>query len=40
MFLVALILSAVAYETGHGNRRERRGKHPLTAVLGWLFHAA
>jgi peptidoglycan/LPS O-acetylase OafA/YrhL len=36
MFLVALILSAVAYETGHGTVANA-GKHPLTAVLGWLF---
>jgi peptidoglycan/LPS O-acetylase OafA/YrhL len=36
MFLVALVLAAVAYETGHGNLANA-GKHPLTAVLGWLF---
>ena len=36
MFLVALVLSAVAYETGHGTIANA-GKHPLTAVLGWLF---
>jgi peptidoglycan/LPS O-acetylase OafA/YrhL len=36
MFLVVLILSAVAYETGHGTVANA-GKHPLTAVLGWLF---
>jgi peptidoglycan/LPS O-acetylase OafA/YrhL len=36
MFLVALVLSAVAYETGHGTIANA-GKHPLTAVLGWVF---
>jgi len=36
MFLVALILSAVAYATGHGTIANA-GKHPLAAVLGWLF---
>jgi peptidoglycan/LPS O-acetylase OafA/YrhL len=36
MFLVALILSAVAYETGHGTVANA-GRHPLTAILGWLF---
>jgi peptidoglycan/LPS O-acetylase OafA/YrhL len=36
MFLVALVFSAVAYETGHGTIANA-GKHPLTAVLGWLF---
>jgi peptidoglycan/LPS O-acetylase OafA/YrhL len=36
MFIVALLLSAVAYETGHGTVANA-GKHPLTAVLGWLF---
>jgi peptidoglycan/LPS O-acetylase OafA/YrhL len=36
MFLVALVLSAVAYETGHGSIADA-GKHPLTAILGWLF---
>ncbi len=35
MFLVALALSAVAYETGHGTIANA-GAHPLTAVLGWL----
>jgi peptidoglycan/LPS O-acetylase OafA/YrhL len=36
MFLVVLVLSAVAYETGHGTVANA-GKHPLTAILGWLF---
>jgi peptidoglycan/LPS O-acetylase OafA/YrhL len=36
MFLVALALSAVAYETGHGTVANA-GRHPLTAVLGWVF---
>jgi peptidoglycan/LPS O-acetylase OafA/YrhL len=36
MFLVALLLSAVAYETGHGTVANA-GKHPLAAVLGWMF---
>jgi peptidoglycan/LPS O-acetylase OafA/YrhL len=36
MFLVALVLSAVAYETGHGSIADA-GKHPLIAILGWLF---
>jgi peptidoglycan/LPS O-acetylase OafA/YrhL len=36
MFLVALLLSAVAYETGHGTVANA-GKHPAAAVLGWLF---
>jgi peptidoglycan/LPS O-acetylase OafA/YrhL len=36
MFLVALALSAVAYETGHGTVANA-GKHPLTAILGWVF---
>jgi peptidoglycan/LPS O-acetylase OafA/YrhL len=36
MFLVALALSAVAYVTGHGSVANA-GRHPLTAILGWLF---
>jgi peptidoglycan/LPS O-acetylase OafA/YrhL len=36
MFLVALALSAVAYETGHGTVANA-GRHPLTAILGWVF---
>jgi peptidoglycan/LPS O-acetylase OafA/YrhL len=36
MFLLALVLSAVAYETGHGTVANA-GLHPLTAILGWLF---
>ena len=36
MFLVVLVLSAVAYKTGHGTVANA-GRHPLTAVLGWLF---
>jgi peptidoglycan/LPS O-acetylase OafA/YrhL len=36
MFLVVLMLSALAYETGHGTVANA-GKHPLTAILGWLF---
>jgi len=36
MFLLALILSAVAYETGHGTIANA-GAHPLAALLGWLF---
>jgi peptidoglycan/LPS O-acetylase OafA/YrhL len=36
MFLVALVLSAVAYETGHGTVANA-GKHPVAALLGWLF---
>src|ERR1700739_4120509 len=36
MFLVALVLSAVAYETGHGTIANA-GKHPLTAVLAGVF---
>jgi len=36
MFLVALVLSAVAYETGHGTIANA-GRPPLAAVLGWLF---
>lgn len=36
MFLLGLLLSAVAYETGHGSIANA-GKHPLAAVLGWLF---
>src|ERR1700742_2912722 len=36
MFLVVLVLSAVAYKTGHGTVANT-GKHPLTAALGWMF---
>src|SRR6185437_8357270 len=36
MFLVVLLLSAVAYETGHGTVANA-GAHPLTAALGWVF---
>jgi len=36
LFLLALVLSAVAYETGHGSVANA-GLHPLTAILGWLF---
>ncbi|MGH3260513.1 MAG: acyltransferase family protein, partial [Trebonia sp.] len=36
MFLVALVLSAVAYKTGHGTVANA-GKHPATAILGWPF---
>src|SRR5215475_9471189 len=36
MFLAGLLLSLIAYETGHGTV-EDAGAHPLTAVLGWLF---
>jgi peptidoglycan/LPS O-acetylase OafA/YrhL len=36
MFLAGLVLSAVAYKTGHGTIANA-GEHPLTAVLGWLF---
>jgi peptidoglycan/LPS O-acetylase OafA/YrhL len=36
MFLIALVLSAVAYKTGHGTIANA-GAHRLTAALGWLF---
>jgi peptidoglycan/LPS O-acetylase OafA/YrhL len=36
MFLVGLVLSAVAYKTGHGTIGNA-GAHPLTAILGWLL---
>jgi peptidoglycan/LPS O-acetylase OafA/YrhL len=36
MFIVGLVLSFVADETGHGSIADA-GKHPLTALLGWLF---
>jgi peptidoglycan/LPS O-acetylase OafA/YrhL len=36
MFLVALVLSAVAYKSGHGSIGNA-GHDPLAAVLGWLF---
>jgi len=36
MFLAGLVLSAVAYKTGHGTI-DNAGAHRPTAVLGWLF---
>src|SRR5579863_5422309 len=36
MFLIALVLSAVAYKTGHGTIGNA-GAHRVTAALGWLF---
>ncbi|HEY1671059.1 MAG TPA: acyltransferase [Trebonia sp.] len=36
MFLLVLMLSAVAYKTGHGTVANA-GEHPAAAVLGWLF---
>jgi peptidoglycan/LPS O-acetylase OafA/YrhL len=36
MFLVALVLSAVAYKTGHGTFGNS-GAHPVAAVLSWLL---
>jgi peptidoglycan/LPS O-acetylase OafA/YrhL len=36
MFLVALVLSAVAYEARLGTVANA-GRHPVAAVLGWLF---
>jgi peptidoglycan/LPS O-acetylase OafA/YrhL len=36
MFIVALVLSAVAYEAGYGTVANA-GKHPLAALTGWLF---
>lgn len=36
MFLIVLALSAMAYLTGHGTVANA-GRHPLTALLGWLF---
>jgi peptidoglycan/LPS O-acetylase OafA/YrhL len=36
MFVLVLVLSAVAYETGHGSVANA-GEHPVAAVLGWLF---
>jgi peptidoglycan/LPS O-acetylase OafA/YrhL len=36
MFLLVLVLSAVAHETGHGTVANA-GTHPVAAVLGWLF---
>src|SRR3984885_10710832 len=36
MFLLVLVLSAVAYKTGHGTVANA-GAHPAAAVLGWLF---
>jgi peptidoglycan/LPS O-acetylase OafA/YrhL len=36
MFLLVLVLSAVAYKTGHGTVANA-GEHPAAAVLGWLF---
>jgi peptidoglycan/LPS O-acetylase OafA/YrhL len=36
MFLAGLLLSALAYKTGHGTI-DNAGAHRVTAVLGWLF---
>jgi peptidoglycan/LPS O-acetylase OafA/YrhL len=36
MFVLVLVLSAVAYKTGHGSVANA-GEHPVAAVLGWLF---
>ena len=36
MFIVGLLLSLVLYVTGHGIIANA-GRHPLAAVLGWLF---
>src|ERR1700733_5124637 len=36
MFLAGLVLSFLAYETGHGTIANA-GTHPVAAVLGWLF---
>jgi len=36
MFLIVIALSAIAYLTGHGSVANA-GRHPLTAMLGWLF---
>jgi peptidoglycan/LPS O-acetylase OafA/YrhL len=36
MVLVAIVLSAVEYKTGHGTIANA-GQHPLIAILGWLF---
>jgi peptidoglycan/LPS O-acetylase OafA/YrhL len=36
MFLLVLVLSAVAHATGHGTVANA-GTHPVAAVLGWLF---
>ena len=36
MFLLVLVLSAVAHATGHGTVANA-GTHPAAAVLGWLF---
>jgi peptidoglycan/LPS O-acetylase OafA/YrhL len=36
MVLVAIAASAVEYKTGHGTIANA-GKHPLIAILGWLF---
>jgi peptidoglycan/LPS O-acetylase OafA/YrhL len=36
MFLVAIALAAIAHATGHGTIANA-SRHPLTALLGWLF---
>ncbi len=36
MFLLALVLAAVAYKTGYGSIAHAE-VHPLTALTGWLF---
>lgn len=36
MFLIVIALSAMSYLTGHGTVANA-GRHPLTALLGWLF---
>ena len=36
MFVLVLVLSAVAHATGHGTVANA-GTHPVAAVLGWLF---
>jgi len=36
MFITALVLSFIAYEAGYGTIANA-GKHPLAALLGWLF---
>ena len=36
MFILVLVLSAVAHLTGYGTVANA-GRHPLTAVLGWTF---
>ena len=36
MFLLVIALSVITYLTGHGSVANA-GRHPLTALLGWLF---